>query len=293
MILEVDIRSTRTPSRQIEIEVSSDADCTSIFEALARSESVLRLRKQGDEGTLTSDEVPHLYLSDSSSQIRAAMEVHSYESPLTTCFALLVRPTELDTAEAVSLVAHFPTVRLVPFCHTGPVSLCNSLTSIIDPDSGPVGGVAVAVHSMLPHLPDRHLLFALLLGRQRSGVEAFAQSIGTAARTLQHATHEAYLPSPHRLLQWGQLFWCCWRIRRRGLTCKQVAAAGGFRTAASMSAALEPLLGATPRRTVARMSEAAVTDKLVAELAEHFDRLDPLQPTHRLQAAVPGQPASA
>lgn len=275
VILEANTRSARTFSRQIKIEVSSDADFTAIFDAIARPESALRLRKCSDEGKLASTEAPGLHLSDSALSIRGAMKARPSDRRFETCFALLVRPTELDTAEALSLVSYFPAVRLVPFGHAGPALLCNSLTSIIEMDCGPVGGVALAVNAELPHLVDRHLLFALLLGRRRLGIRTFAQSMGTAARTLQHTTHEVHLPNPHRLLLWGQAFWCLWRIKRWGMTSRQVAAAGGFRTTASMSAALAPLLGHTPHRAASTLTEAQLTDVFLTDLAfhsGHFDR---------------------
>ena len=207
---------------------------------------------------------------------RSQTDDHGFPLPR-NCIVIL----ELDTAAAVSLVTHFPTVRLVPFCHTGPVSLCNSLTSSIDPDSGPVGGVAVAVHAMLPHLVDRHLLFALLLGRRRSSAMAFARSMGIATRTLQHTTHEAHLPRPHRLLLWGQAFWTLWRLQRWAMTSKQAAAAGGFQNSSSMTSALRPVLGTIPHQATVRASEPHITERFVAELTGQLGEVVAWRLVHR------------
>lgn len=69
------------------------------------------------------------------------------------------------------------------------------------------------------------------------------------------------------------------------MTSKQAAVAGGFRSASSMSAALEPLLGATPRRAATTMSEAAITAMFVADIQRHVNQRQRPHPSYAVASS--------
>lgn len=140
--------------------------------------------------------------------------------------------------------------------------------AISDPDGGPVGFVLDHVCDLLS---DDALLFvaaSLILGRTRSDGSAYAHACGSASRTCQAALTRLGLPSPHRLLLWGQAFWAVWRMHNWDFTCKQAALAGGFGRASAMSVALRPVLGVAPSQLVRAGAMANLASRFLQELSQ-------------------------
>lgn len=134
---------------------------------------------------------------------RAAQQLQGEAHVPISHHLLLVFPTELDVTAAVVLASNFPQLRLLACCRSPQDAVGEVLSCVDDRDSGP----ALAVLGTGQKQFILHLGFALLLGRRRRSVTQFATLMGSTARTLQGATQRKCLPSPHRLLLWGQAFW--------------------------------------------------------------------------------------
>ena len=149
-----------------------------------------------------------------------------------------------------------------PGCASGAPHLFASRAEL---DGGPVGWILCEIADRLPCDAHPFIAAAMVLGNRRASGERFASICGMASRTAQGSLRRLSLPSPHRLLLWGQAMWMLWRMTRLEMSGKQAAMAGGFGTTSAMSAALKPVTGTTPKR-LARRRERLVPHLVHLEL---------------------------
>jgi len=88
-----------------------------------------------------------------------------------------------------------------------------------------------------------------------------------APRTLQQEVKRVGLPTPHRLLLWGEAAWALRRLLYRESTCKEAAADGGFPSTSALSASLAPVLTTSPAAFARTGTFAAFVEGLRAECA--------------------------
>ena len=157
------------------------------------------------------------------------------------------RLTHSSVTEVVRLADKLPAIRLsLPFGRPEADCITQLLAVMDEPDGGPTGILASRIGNLVTADALRFILPALVLGHDRVGVPAYAESCGIASRSLQESLQDLALPPPHQLLVWGQVCWMVWRMNRYGMNSKQAAVAGGFANASAMSAALTPVTGESP-----------------------------------------------
>lgn len=156
--------------------------------------------------------------------------------------------THSSSVEIAALANLFPHFRLClfdePDKHDPGLAILQAMSEI---DGGPIGTVVAQIEGIVPTEGFRFLIAALWLGKTRVDVTAYCRSLNLSRRSVEVALQAVNLPSPHRLLLWGQACWMVWRMNRYGWGSKQVAAVGGFRDSASMAIALTPIAGKSPR----------------------------------------------
>ncbi len=158
------------------------------------------------------------------------------------------RLTDETVRELLALSLKFPDYRVSLRLAKADDSLLRRLARVIDePDGGPIGTMLSRLIGRVPDGGFRFVAAALVLGRNRTTTSEFAATCGLGCRSLQSAAQHLSLPSPHRLLAWGQACWMTWRMDRNALNLKQAAIAGGFPSASGMTAALTHVTGKSPR----------------------------------------------
>ncbi len=139
--------------------------------------------------------------------------------------------------------------------------------AIADPDGGPTGPSLLRLAATaIPRGACPFLLVAIVLGRTRVTGAQYAATLRLAPRTVQDALAKFNLPSPHRLLLWGQTLWAVWRMQQWEMSCKQTAVAGGFRPS-SMCRTLRATTGRTPRELQSMVKWTALLDEFAHEIA--------------------------
>jgi hypothetical protein len=155
--------------------------------------------------------------------------------------------TEDDLVEFVALVRELPHIRMSLRTAASDDCFIPDLAAVLcERDEGPIGVTVSRIAGKLSVDAQRLVVAALAVGRTRVDVATYARICGSAPRSIQRATQRAGLPSPHRLLLWGQALWMAWRMERAKMSCKQAAVAGGFGTASSLAATLRPVTRTTP-----------------------------------------------
>jgi hypothetical protein len=186
----------------------------------------------------------------------------------------LTHATAIELAALSQMLSNFRVSLRMPAAN---VDATRDLITVMDePDGGPVGLLTKRIANSVVSIQGaglRLVVAALVLGRDRTSVQTYAVTCGLAARSLQAGLQHVGLPSPHRLLAWGQACWMAWRMERYGWNSKQAAAAGGFSSSSRMAAALTAVTGKSPG-ALARCDSALLLTRFFEEEAslQHADR---------------------
>lgn len=182
---------------------------------------------------------------------------------------LMVRLSAWDARaeEFARIITRFPETGIsLQFRGERPESVRALYAAAFEPDFGPVGRMFAVIPGCIEIDARPVVLTALVLGRRRAALADFARLMDIAPRTCQAMTQRFGLPTPYRLLRWGQAAWTIWRMRRWGYSCKRAASAAGFERASTMSAALRTITRLSPTEAAILRGPHGISDDFREEL---------------------------
>ncbi len=169
-------------------------------------------------------------------------------------------------AELVPLVSRITWTTVSIRANASPRPL--SISEVVEAEPGPLALILARLEEPLINSHQFHFAIgAIALGSRRHSVRSFAGAYGLGQRSLQLMFQRLRMPTPHRMLIWGQALWTAWRVSVGRLSCKQAALRGGFDCTSAMSASLRDVMPVTPRRFREQGHFERLVDSFVCELA--------------------------
>ena len=108
------------------------------------------------------------------------------------------------------------------------------------------------------------VIAALLVGKQRTSVRAFAKLLGVPMRTLQSRLNSVGLPTAEDLLGWAVSLWTEWRTEVLRLPLKNLLAASHFTTMEAQASYVARHVGARPHQLAVTVGFEELLDRFMA-----------------------------